>query len=94
VPEVVGFRLRSTRVQVHLDLKSKPSSEIIVDINDRQLPSTRLVVAGLAGACRRSCLPTRPVIVGRLVSFFGSTVCRLRHTRTPVRSSNYLLLSE
>jgi len=29
--------------------------------------------------------------VGRLVSFVGSTVCRLRHTRTPVRSSNYLL---
>ena len=47
-----------------------PSSEIIVDNNVRQLPSTRFVVAGLAGACCRLLL-TRPVIVGQLVSFVG-----------------------
>jgi len=51
VPEVVN--LESTHVQVQVDFEVIPSSEIIVDNSDRQLPSTRLVVAGLAGVCRR-----------------------------------------
>jgi len=72
-----------------------PSSVIVVDNSDHQLPSTRFVVADLADVCR-SCLLTRPVIVGRPVSPLSVTSVTnmlvkkfecFRRDRLPVSSS-------
>ena len=79
----------------------KPSSVIVVDNSDHQLPSTRFVVADLADVCR-SRLMTRPVIVGRPVSpLLVTSVTKnlvkrfecFRRDRLPVSSSVYLLFT-
>jgi len=94
---VVNFRLRC-EWKSKWTWKSIPSSVIVVDNSDQQLPSTRFVFAELAGVCRRSLL-TRPVIDwpasvtcwSHLWRIFGQDFECCRRDRLPVSSTVYLL---
>jgi len=80
--------------RVSTENKFKENCNVLEVVNnDRRYSSTRRIVAGLAGACRRSCLLTRLVIVGRLVSLVDSTVIDCDLPEIPVRPFQLSLLS-